>query len=86
MSAFDILVITLGNILCVAIGYYAGHGGTPESAIKEVERVIRKRTGAVGPVTRPPAEKVILWHKPKELEEQEAFKKSFQEQTGKEHP
>lgn len=89
MNGFDILLwlLSIGTFIG---GYYVGSRQNPADEIKEarakLERSIRKRTGTVGPVTRPSASKVNLWSKPKEVEEQEEFKRSFQEQTGREHP
>lgn len=82
MNAFDILVLTAGNIICLLVGYYVGAHRNPQQDIKDIQVAFKKATTKPGVVTRPSAATVNAWANPTQREADEAFKESFAKQTG----
>jgi hypothetical protein len=82
MNAFDILALGFTSIGCFIVGYFSGRQTNPKEVYDKVASVIKRRSTPVGTVARPSAEKVLLWSKPNEEEEQDAFKESFIKDVG----
>jgi hypothetical protein len=75
-------VLLISCFLWFGIGYVLGSKMNVKEKAKELTRTLKMSTTPVGAISRPSADKVLLWSKPELEKEDEAFKKSFTKDIG----